>query len=57
MIEGSKVLDESDCDDDVDDGVDNQFHLLLSVRYHRIKSFEGLQCINNNNERCSGSSR
>ena len=57
MIEGSKVLDESDCDDDVDDGVDNQFHLLLFVRYYRIKSFEGLQCINNNSERCSGSSR
>lgn len=47
MIEGSKVLDESDCDDDVDDDVDNQFHLLLFVRYYRIKSFEGLQCINN----------
>lgn len=34
MIEGSNVLDERDCDDDVDDGVDNQFHLLLFVRYH-----------------------
>ena len=57
MIEGSEVLDESDCDDDVDDDVDNQFHLLLFVRYHRIKSFEGLQCIKNNSERCFGLSR
>ena len=57
MIEGREVLDESDCDDDVDDDIDNQSNLLLFVRYHRIKSFEGLQYINNNSKRCSGSSR
>ena len=34
MIEGSKVLDESDCDDDVDDDVDN--HAISFITFCKI---------------------